>query len=49
MNIKNKIINYLNKHPDTNNFELSIKLNLSIQDIDNILENLEDEGLIILN
>lgn len=47
-NEKQKIIDYLEKHPDTNNFELSVKLNIPIKNINKILYNLKNEKMIIL-
>jgi transcription initiation factor IIE alpha subunit len=46
---KKKVVEYLERHPDTDNFEISILLNIPIGDVRKILGELEQEGIIILN
>ncbi len=50
MEPRKKIMEYLEKHPDTDNFEISVLLDIPIDEVRNILKGLEDEGIIsILN
>lgn len=46
---KEKIIEYLEKHPDTDNFEISMLLDISMSNVRKILGELEQEGVVILN
>lgn len=45
---KKKVIEFLEKHPTTDNFEISIFLNISIPEVEEVLEDLEREGRISL-
>jgi transcription initiation factor IIE alpha subunit len=46
MDTRKKIIDFLEKHPDTDSFEISMLLNLPINEVRNILNELEKEGII---
>lgn len=48
MDSRKKIIDFLEKHPDTDSFEISVLLNVPIHEVRNILKGLEQEGIITL-
>ena len=43
---KKRILDLLEKHPETDTFEISMLLNISPQDVSEVLENLEESGQI---
>lgn len=46
---KKRIIRFLEKHPETDNFKIMVELNIDINQVENILDDLIKEGIICLN
>jgi DNA-binding Lrp family transcriptional regulator len=45
MNDRQRIINYLEEHPETDNLDISINLNISISKVGRILNEFINEGI----
>lgn len=49
MNNKEKVIKFLQKHPETDNFEIAVTLDINVNEVERILDNLIQEGVVCLN